>query len=564
MKHPLRHLSIRVPWHDKGWTGTVCDSPSRNSACLCLKNISARKDERAEDALKGRALDTLEESQYPACVTERATFMSPFPFVRHHKHPYTQLSSETHAHFAATPVVYPAYSAGALPFRWMQKDLVWGREDKRPIRGLKEDFPLEKVLESREPQLPWEKAHRGSWMQDAENHRELLECFWGHIREEESLVFFYAKQVPLSEEPARRVIVGVGRVKKIGALTEYNYNDQKQADSLRSLLWERMVTHSIRPDFKDGFLLPYHQALAKMEADPTFDPSPVLAFAPAERTLEFSYATEHVSPDGALSSLLVIADALRHAQQCLEGDFSTQIEWIDHQITRLWKQRGPCPGLGPVLGAMGIPFAAFVANEIIEAAGPETDPWPNVESMLEDPETHLSAELAARVDPIVGKGWKRRSATRKAYIRLLSRFDLSRDQANMLYGSESREDSGIFHDDEDFVANPYLLYEATRLLPAGLAVSAAVIDRGVFPKDPVRTLVPLPPPARSNPASTHVAYAPSPSSRWKITPRWGTPSKSERQSFPRSASCRWIRNVKSPPISWKWSKMNPSTARSSS
>jgi ATP-dependent exoDNAse (exonuclease V) alpha subunit len=467
-----------------------------NSACLCLKNIGAKKNEEAEEAIKSKSFESLQEIQYPPCVTERATFMSPFSFVRHHKHPYTELSPDTHSHFAPTPLVYSAYSAGALPFRWMQKDLVWGKEhEKYPIRGLKEDFPLDGVLESREPKLPWEKDKRGSWMQDAENHRELLDCFWNHVREEESLVFFYAKQVPLTEEPARRVIVGVGRVLKISGLTEYQYNENRKPDSIRSLLWERMVTHSIRPGFKDGFLLPYHQALAKMDADPSFDPTPVIAFAPADRTLEFSYATEHVSPDGALSSLLVIADALRNAQKCLEGDFSSQILWVDQQITRLWKQRGPCPGLGAVLGAMGISYGAFVANEITDAVGVDTDPWPRVEAMLEDPESFLSPELASRIDAIVGKGWKRRSDTRKAFIRLLSRFDLTLDQAKMLYSSENREQAEINYGDDAFVSNPYLIYESTRLLSGGIAVSASVIDRGVFPKDPIRTLVPVPSPS---------------------------------------------------------------------
>jgi hypothetical protein len=496
MNSPLRHISIRVPWHDKAWTGTVCDAPTRNSACLCLKNIGAKKREEAEEAIKGQSIESLEETQYPPCVTERATFMSPFSFTRHHRHPYSLTSPDTHGHFKETPLRYPAYSAGALPFRWMQKDLVWGKEDERwPIRGLKEDFPLEEILESREPKLPWEKDRRGSWMQDAENHRELLDCFWGHIREEESLVFFYAKQVPLTEEPARRVIVGVGRVLKLGGLTEYDYNEQRQPDSIRSLLWERMVTHSIRPGFNDGFLLPYHQALARMESDPSFDPTPLIAFAPADRTLEFSYATEHVSPDGALSALLVIADALKNAQTCLEGDFSKQIDWIDTQITRLWKQRGPCPGLGAVLGAMGIPYGSFVANEIVNEVGPETDPWPAVEAMLEDPEAHLSAELATRIDPVVAKGWKRRSDTRKAYIRLLSRFDLTPEQARMLYGEEGREQQGIEIEEGEFVANPYLIFEASRLLQKELSVSVSVVDRGIFPKDPIRTLVPVPVPS---------------------------------------------------------------------
>ncbi len=33
-RYPLRHISIRVPWHDNGWMGTVCDNPEQNGACL--------------------------------------------------------------------------------------------------------------------------------------------------------------------------------------------------------------------------------------------------------------------------------------------------------------------------------------------------------------------------------------------------------------------------------------------------------------------------------------------------------------------------------------------------
>ncbi|WP_439628322.1 hypothetical protein [Gemmata sp.] len=47
---PLRHLSIRVPWHDAGWAGTVCDDPTANTACLVLKRIGAERDDAAEQA----------------------------------------------------------------------------------------------------------------------------------------------------------------------------------------------------------------------------------------------------------------------------------------------------------------------------------------------------------------------------------------------------------------------------------------------------------------------------------------------------------------------------------
>jgi len=30
--YPLRHISIRVPWHDTGWDGRVCTFPRLNGA----------------------------------------------------------------------------------------------------------------------------------------------------------------------------------------------------------------------------------------------------------------------------------------------------------------------------------------------------------------------------------------------------------------------------------------------------------------------------------------------------------------------------------------------------
>ena len=30
MNYPLRHISIRVPWHDTGWNGSVCAAPQLN------------------------------------------------------------------------------------------------------------------------------------------------------------------------------------------------------------------------------------------------------------------------------------------------------------------------------------------------------------------------------------------------------------------------------------------------------------------------------------------------------------------------------------------------------
>lgn len=483
---PLRHVSLRVPWHDGGWNGTVCPFPARNTACLKLKNIAERKNEQAEQEQAGKSIEHLPPTAYPPCVTERATFMAPFAFTRDHKHPYSESLPETHSHFRPTPLRYPAYSAAGLPFRWMMKDFAFGSADEG-IAGLVDRFPLPDVTAENEPKLPFET----NWVQDHRNHRALLDCFWNHVRAEESLVFFYAKQVPLVEDTGRRVIVGVGRVKSVGSLTEYNY-DGPSAGKLRSLLWERMVAHSIRPDFSDGFLMPYHEALAKSDEGRAFDPAEVVAFAPEDRFDEFSYATEHVSHDAAISSLLACRSALLRAAELFNVATRKQEAWIDRELGRLWKKRGPFPGLGAVLAATGIPMGNFIAQFLADKAGEEGNPWKEWDAVVAQPEKLLPKDLSQQIDATVAKAWKRMPEDRRSFLELLSRIDLSAEQAEFLAVPEARKEHGVDLPDSAFLANPYLFYEATRLTASPVGVGT--VDRGLFPTQFIREHFPLPPP----------------------------------------------------------------------
>lgn len=486
---PLRHISIRVPWHDAAWNGSVCQCPGRNTSCLKLKNIFENKDEQAEAAVAGKSIEDLEPEQLPPCVKERATFMADFAFTRMHEHPYAKPSQETHAHFKPTPLHYPAYGAAALPFRWMMKKFVFGDPEK-DIVGLVEQFPLKDVSQAYEPS----KEVLGfdtRWLQDHRNHRALLDCFWNHIRLEESLVFFYAKQVPLVEDTGRRIIVGVGRVKSIGNLTEYEYHGAP-GDKLRSLLWERMVVHSIRPDFSDGFVMPYHEALEKSDDGRAFDPAEVVAFAPEDRFFEFSYAAEHVSHDAAISALLACRAALLRAAELFNVSTRKQEQWIDRELGRLWQKRGPFPGLGAVLSATGIPLGNFIAQTLVEKVGDEGNPWPAWDAALRDPTKHLPKELSRHIDGTIAKAWKRMDKERRAFLELLSRIDLTFEQAGFLAIPEERTEGDVDLPDSAFLQNAYLIYEATRLTTTPVAIGT--VDHGLFPSILIRERFPIPEP----------------------------------------------------------------------
>jgi hypothetical protein len=476
----LRHISIRVPWHDTGWEGKVCDAPKLNGACLKLKNIALSKDENAEAAIAGQSIQDLDQQDWPPCISERVTFMAPFDFYKRATHPYFATSQETHGHFLPTPLRHPAYSAPAIPFRWMRSD-----EAERHYQEHRMVFEPE-----REPKLSFESG----WLQDHENQKSALDCFYQQLEPGTSLCFFYAKQVPFVEDVGRvRVLIGVGRYKRVGPATEYKYSETGD-DKLCSILWERMVHHSIRPDFQDGFLLPYHAAVERAEEDPNFDPAEIAAFAPSDRIDEFSFATEHVTHDGAIAALLSLAVSLQKSiEYHLPGPWDRCLKWIDARLAELWKMRGPCPGLGAALCAYGIELGTFVAREIAAQVGDNEDPWPLVDNMFQQPEAYLSRTLAKEISPILQKAWKRMPEERKALLKLLSRFEITPDQAKVLFVREERKKKGIACSDDELLSNPYLIFEKT--INSVFPVSVWTVDRGVFPDPAIREKHPLPEPS---------------------------------------------------------------------
>lgn len=484
----VHHISIRAPWHDNSWAGTVCHKPVDNGACLVLPRIAELKREACEVACAGRRVDELAERDLPACMAERATFMASFAIARTVKHPYQQ-SSEMHRALRPTVLHQPPYSAAGIPFRWMNKEFASEFAEKWRL-GFSPD---------REPMEPKWLADSG-WVQNGQNQRAMLDGFFGSIVPEVSLCFFYAKQAPFIED-SRRVLLGVGRVKKLAKPIQYDREGEgPQADT--PYVWDVIVEHSIRPDAKDGFLLPYKE-LTEIEAGGgNVDWSRCVAFSPADRLTEFSYATEHVSHDGAISALLECKSALEAARQYLseQAAVGKALRWIDARLAELWKLRGPYPGLGPALTAFGIEHGNFLAFHLASQLEENSDPWPLVDKVLRNPSS-LPSELKRLVTPELSNLWGNMKDERRRLLKLLGRFALNNQQAIRYFVQEVRSSAGVNYADIQILENPYVIYEADRFANSGNddewvePVSLLTIDRGVFPSAIVAEKHPLPAPS---------------------------------------------------------------------
>ena len=310
-KLPIQHLTIRVPWHDNGWRGTFCNNPCGNTSCTILPRIASMRDDVQESNLAGNSLENLERANLPPCVDEHATIMAPFalPMIKHH--PYANSAKPTHGHFAPTPYTIRPFSAAAIPFHWMLREQAEGN-DKFDIPSRVENLKLSYSGE-REPDLGFTTP----WIQEGTNQRVLLDTFFSAAKPDQSLIFFYAKRTPLAED-ARHVIVGVGRVKTVGAATGYRKIASTEPSSgINGYLWERNVEHSIRLDGSDGFLLPYQELLALAENDDSLDLGTYTAFAPDEYFQQYSFGTELLPQDGAIASLLALEKAIKSMRTLL-------------------------------------------------------------------------------------------------------------------------------------------------------------------------------------------------------------------------------------------------------
>ena len=78
---PTKHLSARVPWHDNKWNGKTCCNVLDNSFCRILPRIDDTKDPDKEPSNS-----VISEDNFPPCIAEKGTFLSPHEYTRDLNH----------------------------------------------------------------------------------------------------------------------------------------------------------------------------------------------------------------------------------------------------------------------------------------------------------------------------------------------------------------------------------------------------------------------------------------------------------------------------------------------
>lgn len=481
------HLTARVAWHDSRWNGTVCRQPSCNAFCTALDRIREERDDAREDAIAGKRWNTLRPDELPACKAESGAFMNDAEWSRRFVHPYAGINKAegTHGHLKPTLVKIPPYATFVVPFAWMLKSEQEAIDERLPTPlPLDEDSPF-----------------KSPWVFGRERQEAILKLFASRLTPERSLVFFYCKDGQPLGDTITRLVMGVGRIAKVAQPKAYDVSKNKPTQ----LMWDLLIHHTIRLDGEDGFLLPYHdylEATGDAAEDARRERLLREIAVPAEpsHVRVFSYAAELAPADIALSTLVRCLESVRKIREhgIAKGPWERREEWLNQQIAQAWQDRGPFPGLGPALEALGLRLGTALALELRSSGTvqADADPWPMVDTILcgkqKPPQPAYAEDLKA-----IRKTWTDLPEERRALLKLLSRFALTTEQALRWFDLKNRaKGTAAKATDEEILANPYRMSEVDLGDWNDSPVSVGVVDRGLIPDATIAAKHPVPAPSK--------------------------------------------------------------------
>lgn len=462
----MKHISIRVPWHDKKWDGHVCDCPTNNPFCMMLKNINKGKDCKKEEAVASKEWSTLSVDELPACKGENGGFMNEKPYKRRFKHVYQDNRNDIPQTKLRPKIIdIPEYSFCGIPFRYLSKDSSEYIDDRFPHFAQDEKAPFST-----------------SWVYGRQRQYDILGWFKSNIVPGQSLVTFYCKNGTPIDEDSRRLIIGLGEVNALSPILEYDSSINAPYP-----FWELLMSHTIRKDLNTskGFLLPYHEYLKLDETviKAKTNLSKDQAIHEIKLSLdklgnsdkifnELSYGCEYVSDH----SMIIILNA---ARICLEnvkkhglvgGDWDKQLRWIDEKIAQVKSLTGPFPSFAEGLRTLGFNYAYLIEQDLRKYGfcGVKDNPWLAFDEMLQGKIKVDNAVYNSELHKY-RKTWQSVSDDTKQVLELLSRFEIDSNVMKFWY-----EDPDWY---EDLINNPYLLSEQS---PAIGEVTPEMVDIGVI------------------------------------------------------------------------------------
>lgn len=305
----------------------------------------------------------------------------------------------------------------------------------------------------------WEEdgGHRSN-----DERRAIAEAFFDEVRPGETLAFFYVDErnplfVDDGERSPHRVLVGISRITEIGDIEEWN---EQTYGGETNMVWSVPFKHAFPTD---GIRFPV-QALSQRVPDPEERAQYLVPLDGYLRT-DFRYGSATITMDRAVAVIERAITALGRVRAAgvLETSVDEELAWLNSQLLELWEQRGPYPGLAPVLAALDFARSAEFQRDVVPgltAAGADA-----AEVVFAALEGDIADDLAKFDDDFdeASFEWGQFNEDERELARLLVRMELTFDHVDALLSADKRERHGLPASAAEIVANPYLLSE--RFIP---------------------------------------------------------------------------------------------------
>ncbi len=451
-----KHISIRLPWHDRGWDGHVCDRPTANVYCIGeygLKAHSIRENKKDEDeeAIASKPCSAIKEGVYlPPCLRTIQTFggTKDLPWVHT---PKEFLSTEE---IVVPPIPEPIapYTAGT-----------WGYD-----QVFRRNAPTEDVPEEFQDRFSPSEA------------KQNIEGLFGPLKRGRSLAFYYLNyDNPINSERRRYVLVGAAEIDAVSKQLEWPEMDAVRAAKYGTFVWNRFITSGYGEG--RGARLPYEKYLQS-----GIDVAGIAIEIPLELAQHFKYACRSFTDDEAAVFLMQLLEALeRGKEEAVVGwPWDDQIAWVKTAYAKVLKDRGPFPGLGSVLEAIGFPGATVYVERCITNKG-VADARKHVLERLQDPSKAENAAAKTGFDAAKKTLSILPDTTQQLLLDRLTLFELSCQQVKLIAGSglvpeKNRTAFGLRSTPSQILDDPFRIVEEFDPVDREDRILFYRIDNGIF------------------------------------------------------------------------------------
>ncbi len=429
----VKHLVLRLAWHDNKWNGSICLKPEDNSYCVGEHSLLSDR------IRKRRKLDM-------ECKPECAGFPPEQEKMPGYQPPcFWSINA-----FGKQTLDFEHDNPVAPDFPNIKQNLV-------PYSVISWPFKLAFVRDKDE------RNKYGSYYPRA-IFESRIEIFQKKVKPDNSLVFLYCKYSnPVSGEDMDYLVAGCALLKEKGDMEWFDIDEEqlsKTAEKLKQpnfpdLNWALRYTL----DFEDtGIRIPYHEYLELMNKTGGIEEKYLKEISVTVNEPElrdgFSYVAKQVDDDQAIYLLMKIRRSLLKIKEheFLEGyDYKDSLDRIDYLLEHTWIKRGYFPGLKNLMSSIpGVKDNYFdeICRLVDEIDLSDKGSYDLLITSIEDQESDDIDDIEGLLEEI-SEFIESTHITADDFLRLSS-INLTENQFSRILNSDNLV---------DICSNPYLLFE---------------------------------------------------------------------------------------------------------